>query len=215
MPSDGSANTRREPFRRIELDGSFYALQTPACYASWYVATPKDLACAVKGSLYTTHMLELRNIENALPDFLASGLFNLREKPGPFLWQFSPTFRSDEPRFAAFLASPPRDTAQALRRRDARMHGRSRLAIDAFRTLRHAVKIRDPRSEIRRPPLGRAAAPPPRRGGDRRYGGQLARLRGRDRRLHVLRLHGEEELSSSAYADDWPARWASPIRTWD
>ena len=63
----------------IEINGSFYSLQRPECYAAWHADTPPGFVFAVKGSRYITHMLKLRNIERALPNFLASGIFNLRE----------------------------------------------------------------------------------------------------------------------------------------
>src|SRR5437762_6378398 len=50
-------------------------------------------------------------------------------------------------RLEAFFRLLPRTTEQALalaRKRDQRMIGRSRLAIDANRPLRHAVEIRHP-----------------------------------------------------------------------
>jgi hypothetical protein len=92
-------------------------------------------------------MLRLRDFDRALANFFASGIFNLREKLGPFLWQFPPNFAFEEERFERFFAALPRTTEDALalaRRRDARMKGRSRLAIDASRPLRHAVEIRHP-----------------------------------------------------------------------
>src|SRR4030095_729109 len=92
-------------------------------------------------------MLRLRDFDRALANFFASGIFNLREKLGPFLWQFPPNFGFQEQRFERFFAALPRNTEDALalaRRRDTRMLGRSRLAIDAIRPLRHAVEIRHP-----------------------------------------------------------------------
>src|SRR2546421_9911111 len=56
-------------------------------------------------------------------------------------------FRFKPERRDAFFRLLPRSTEQALalaRRRDARMIGRSRLAIDANRRLRHAIEIRHP-----------------------------------------------------------------------
>src|SRR5690606_30075920 len=80
-----------------------------------------------------------------LANFFASGLFNLRHKLGPILWQFPPQMRFERQRFADFLDLLPADTEAALRlarSRDARMKGRARLAIDAVRPLRHAFEIR-------------------------------------------------------------------------
>ena len=113
----------------------------------WYDETPPGFVFAVKGSRYITHLLRLKNIDKPLANFFASGIFNLRDKLGPFLWQFPPMFRYDRERFERFFELLPRDTNEALalaRRRDARMTGRARLAIDEDRPLRHAVEIRHP-----------------------------------------------------------------------
>ena len=129
----------------IEINGSFYSLQRPSSYARWYADTPKGFVFTVKGPRYITHMRRLKNVEAPLANFFASGLFNLREKLGPILWQLPPSFRYDHDRLADFLDLLPHDTKAALamaRRRDAFMKGRTRLAIDASRTVRHAIEIR-------------------------------------------------------------------------
>src|SRR5688572_2472884 len=133
-------------FSSIEINGSFYSLQRPEFFQRWHDETPDDFVFAVKGPRFITHMKKLREPETALANFLASGLFNLRAKLGPILWQFPEQVRYDRGRFAAFFELLPRDTQSALslaRRRDVeRMRGRARLAIDADRPLRHAVEIR-------------------------------------------------------------------------
>ena len=72
-------------FNSIELNGSFYSLQTPQSYARWYDETPDDFVFSVKGPRYITHVRRLKEIEAPLANFFASGIFNLREKLGPFL----------------------------------------------------------------------------------------------------------------------------------
>lgn len=74
----------------IEINGSFYALQRPESYAAWYDATPEGFVFSVKGNRYITHMRRLQDIETPLANVFASGVFNLREKLGPVLWQFHP-----------------------------------------------------------------------------------------------------------------------------
>lgn len=135
-----------EKLSTVEINGSFYSLQTPASYAAWHAATPSGFLFGVKGGRFITHMKRLKDIDKSLANFFASGLFNLREKLGPILWQFPPNMKYDAERFAAFFAILPRDTVAALslaRRRDARMTGRAALSIDAVRPLRHAVEIRN------------------------------------------------------------------------
>jgi uncharacterized protein YecE (DUF72 family) len=132
-------------FPTVEINGSFYSLQRPEYYAQWYRETPPGFVFAVKGSRYITHLLRLKNIDKPLANFFASGLFELKDKLGPFLWQFPPMMRFDAGRLEGFFNALPRSTAEALaiaRRRDARLKGRARLAIDADRPLRHAVEVR-------------------------------------------------------------------------
>jgi uncharacterized protein YecE (DUF72 family) len=132
-------------FPTVEINGSFYSLQRPEYYEQWYRETPPGFVFAVKGSRYITHMLRLKNIDKPLANFFASGILALNDKLGPFLWQFPPMMRFDAARVKGFLSLLPRSTADALslaRKRDARMKGRARLAIDADRPLRHAIEVR-------------------------------------------------------------------------
>jgi uncharacterized protein YecE (DUF72 family) len=132
-------------FPTVEINGSFYSLQSPASYARWRDETPERFVFSVKGSRYITHLLRLKDVETPLANFFASGVLALEEKLGPCLWQFPPMFRFDPDRLARFFELLPRDTAQALalaRRRDARMRGRVHLSIGARRKLRHAIEIR-------------------------------------------------------------------------
>ena len=69
----------------IEINGSFYSLQSPRSWQAWYEAAPEDFVFGVKGPRYITHMLRLRQVDNALANFFASGIFRLREKLGPIL----------------------------------------------------------------------------------------------------------------------------------
>jgi uncharacterized protein YecE (DUF72 family) len=132
-------------FPTIELNGSFYSLQAPQSWLDWYHATPAGFVFAVKANRYITHFRKLNAVEKPLANFFASGIFNLREKLGPILWQLPPQLGFEPIKFERFLSLLPHDTAAALklaRGREARMHGRSRLAIDRNRPLRHAVEIR-------------------------------------------------------------------------
>ena len=202
-------------FSTVELNGSFYSLQTPASYAAWYGETPEDFVFAVKGGRYITHIRRLNEIERPLANFFASGLFNLREKLGPFLWQFPPFFRFDEQRFERFFAMLPKDTSQALalaRRRDQRMRGRARLAIDCNRRLRHAVEIRH-ESFLVEPFVALL----------RRHGIALVVADTAHRWPYredltadfvYLRLHGDKELYASGYTDSALERWAERIKAW-
>lgn len=199
----------------IEINGSFYSLQTPTSYASWYRVTPAGFVFAVKGSRYITHMLRLKDIDAALANFFASGVFQLKEKFGPLLWQFPPNLQFDPQRFDEFLSLLPRDTAAALalaRGHDARMTGRSSLAIDAVRPLRHAVEIRnetfiDPVfvDLLRHHRVALVIAD---------TGGRFPEPQDVTADFLYLRLHGATELYKSRYTDPMLEGWAQRIRAW-
>src|SRR2546423_15617580 len=61
----------------IEINGSFYSLQTPSSYQKWYRETPQDFVFAVKGGRFITHMKKLRNVRVPLANFFASGVLAL------------------------------------------------------------------------------------------------------------------------------------------
>ena len=202
-------------FPSIEINGTFYSLSRPECFERWRRATPPGFVFSVKGSRYITHMLRLVNVEVALANFFAQGLFNLREKLGPILWQFPASLRFDAERFERFFALLPRDGEQALelaRRRDSRVRGRSRLAIDANRRLRHAVEIRhesflDPAFVrlLRRHGIALVVAD---------AAGLFPYKEDLTADFVYMRLHGDTELYASGYGDPALARWAQRIRAW-
>src|ERR1700759_4250555 len=69
-----------ERLNSIEINGSFYALQRPASYRSWYEHTPADFVFSIKGGRFITHLKKLRDVESALANFFASGPLALGEK---------------------------------------------------------------------------------------------------------------------------------------
>jgi uncharacterized protein YecE (DUF72 family) len=199
----------------IEINGSFYSLQRPEFFARWYEETPADFVFAVKGPRFITHMKRLRDVETPLANFFASGVFNLREKFGPILWQFPPQFRFNAEKFETFFRLLPRDTGEALRlarRRDYRLKGRARLAIDAERPLRHAVEIRhesfrDPQfiHLLRKHGIALVIA---------ETAARWPMLQDVTTDFIYLRLHGDKKLYVSGYSDRALERWAERIRAW-
>jgi uncharacterized protein YecE (DUF72 family) len=199
----------------IEINGSFYSLQHPQSYERWYRATPAGFVFSIKGSRYITHMRRLRDVEVPLANFFASGLFNLREKLGPILWQFPPNFRYDRERLERFFALLPRDTEEALalaRSRDARLKGRARLAIDANRPLRHAMEIRHESfldgsfvALLRRYRVALVVADTAKKWP---YREDVTSD------FIYIRLHGDKKIYTSGYTDNALDRWAARIRAW-
>jgi uncharacterized protein YecE (DUF72 family) len=202
-------------FPTVEINGSFYSLQRPEYYQAWHDETPPGFVFAVKGSRYLTHMLRLTRFERPLANFFASGILNLRGKLGPFLWQFPPTFPYRPERLEPFFERLPRDTAQALclaRRRDARMKGRARLAIDHNRPLRHAVEIRHPSfvsdhflALLREHGIGLVVAD---------TAGKWPKMLHATADFVYVRLHGDTRIYTSGYSGRALASWARRIRAW-
>lgn len=158
----------------------------------------------------------MRDVEEPLASFFASGLFELKEKLGPFLWQFPPSMHFDEALFDSFLSLLPHTTAEAqtLARRHARHMAKDRVSLetDADRPLRHAVEIRnesfvDP-AFIRLLRKHRVALVFADTAGKWPYAEDLTAD------FVYLRLHGDIELYKSGYGDAAIARWAKRIDRW-
>jgi len=205
--------TRR--FSSIEINGSFYSLQSQRSWQAWYEAAPEDFVFGVKGPRYITHMLRLRQVDKALANFFASGIFRLREKLGPILWQLPPNFAFDAERLAGFLGRLPRDLHEAAalaRKRDDFMSGREALRIGANHTLRYALEVRhegfnDPRFVrlLRKHNVALVIAESARR---------WPMLQDITADFLYLRLHGDKKLYRSGYGDRALVRWAERISVW-
>jgi uncharacterized protein YecE (DUF72 family) len=199
----------------IEINGSFYSLQSPESYAQWFQDTPDDFVFAVKGPKYITHMRRLKDVQTPLANFFANGVFELRHKLGPILWQFPPMLPFLPERFEAFFAQLPHDTVAAATlaaRHDRRVEGRTSLEPDRKRPLRHAVEIRhesfdDPAfiALLRRYRIALVVAD---------TAGKWPLLEDMTSDFTYLRLHGDKELYASGYGDAALDRWARRIRTW-
>jgi len=199
----------------IEINGSFYSLQRPESYASWYRDTPAEFVFTVKGGRYITHMRRLRDVGEPLANFFASGLFELREKLGPILWQFPPNFKYDRPRMESFLEQLPHtaDAARALARRHSGwMKGRVSLAATDVGPIRHAIEIRhdsflDPTFAklLRRHKVALVVVESAR---------QWPMTDEITADFVYMRLHGDKELYRSGYGDKALERWAQRIRKW-
>jgi uncharacterized protein YecE (DUF72 family) len=197
------------------LNGSFYSMQTPRTYARWREQTPRGFVFAVKAPRLITHVQRLHDIDVPLANFFASGVFELREKFGPVLWQFPPGLEYDRDLFARFFECLPHDTEAALklaRRRDSRMKGRTRLAIDRKRRIHHAVEIRHSSfldeafiALLREHGIALVVAD---------TAGKWPYVEEVTAGFMYLRLHGDKQLYSSGYGDAALDRWAARIRAW-
>jgi uncharacterized protein YecE (DUF72 family) len=202
-------------FSSVEINGSFYSLQRPQSWKQWYDQTPSNFVFSVKGGRYITHMRKLREIEKPLANFFAQGVLALREKLGPVLWQFPPSFRYDREKFERFFELLPPDTeaaARLARKRDERMKGRCVLAIDENRPLRHAVEIRHESfldasfiDLLRAHNIALVVAETARR---------WPMTHDVTADFIYMRLHGDKQLYQSGYGDKALDRWAARIEAW-
>jgi len=204
-----------EHFPTVELNGSFYSLQRPDSYRRWRASVPADFVFAVKGSRFVTHMLRLKNVEQALANFFASGLLALGPQLGPLLWQLPERLRFDPELLDDFLRMLPATTGEALelaRNHDARLDGRAWLEIETGMPLRHAI---EPRSKTFDDPQSLRML--------QRHGVALvvADTAGRWPRFDALtadfvyvRLHGAELLYHSAYTTAELHEWADRVTAW-
>ncbi|HET6633158.1 MAG TPA: DUF72 domain-containing protein [Rhodanobacteraceae bacterium] len=215
LPQRAELEFAARHFASIELNGTFYSLQRPEYFARWRDQTPADFVFSVKAPRFITHIKRLREIGSTLPNFLASGLLELRGKLGPVLWQLPPSLRYDKDLIGDFLRSLPRDTEQArrlARRHDERVKGRASLTIDRNRRLRHALEVRHP--SFCDPGFVALA---------RRHGvaivvtdsaGHWPEIQDVSAGFMYLRLHGEGELYAGGYTEDALDDWARRIRAW-
>jgi uncharacterized protein YecE (DUF72 family) len=160
-------------------------------------------------------MRRLRNVEQPIANWFASGLFNLREKLGPIVWQFPPNFKYEHGLMREFLALLPHDTASAAviaRRRDAFMKGRTRLAIDANRPLRYAIEVRHASFQdktfielLREHNVALVISESAR---------QWPMMHDVTADFIYMRLHGDKQLYRSGYSDSSLERWAVRIAAW-
>ena len=199
----------------IEINGSFYSLQTPERYVRWAADTPEGFLFSVKGPRFITHTRRLRDIHEPLANFFASGFLGMREKLGPILWQFPANFRYDHELFDDFLGGLPRDTEEALKlARDCadRLKKPGYLDANNGQRLRHAIEVRSETfvtaefiDLLRKHNVALVVADT---AGKWPYAEDLTAD------FLYIRLHGDKELYTSGYSDDALERWKKRIQTW-
>ena len=202
-------------FSTIEINGSFYALQTPDAYARWHDETPDGFVFSVKGGRYITHMLRLRNCATALANFFASGIANLGAKLGPVLWQLPPSYAFDRDSVDAFLRQLPHDSDEASAlacRHDDKVAGRAVCRFVVPQRLRYALEVRHPTfvdeafvDLLRQHRIALVVADT---AGKWPYAEDLTAD------FTYVRLHGDEELYVSGYSDAALDQWCDRLIAW-
>ena len=199
----------------IEINGSFYSLQRPDSYRTWYEQTPRDFVFSMKGGRFITHMKKLKDVEGPLANYFGSGVLALREKMGPILWQFPPNFGFDRDRFSAFFDLLPRITEQAAelaRGHDRKLKHGAVTEVDRRRRIRYAVEVRHPSflapefvALLRKHNIAFCFAD---------SGGKWPYTEDLTSDFVYVRLHGPEELYVSGYTDTGLHWWAERSRAW-
>lgn len=202
-------------FPTVEINGSFYSLQRPDSYRRWRAEVPEDFCFAVKGSRYVSHMLRLRDVEQALANFFASGLLALGSQLGPILWQLPERQKFDPVVLESFLRSLPRTSGEAqqlAKRHDERLDGRAWTEIERDAPLQYALEPRsatfdDPEAlrMLRQHDVALVAAD---------TAGRWPRFDALTGDLAYIRLHGARMLYHSAYTAAELDEWADLIASW-
>jgi len=199
----------------VEINGTFYSLQRPSSFASWYEQTPPGFRFALKGSRFITHMKQLNDVRTALANFFASGVLRLGDKLGPILWQFPSRRRFDPKRFDAFMGQLPRTMRAAARLARAHDHrvkegGWTQALTDG--PVRHAFEVRHDSffneafiELLRKHDIALVFSDA---GAEWPYSEDITTD------FVYARLHGAEEIYASGYDDDALEQWARRIRIW-
>ncbi len=118
LPAENKLRYYSRHFKTVEINYSFYRLPKSSIYQKWYSETPDDFVFAVKASRFITHIKRLKEVnphtkrgqgakfdevsprygvgvKDAWKKFLENAL-NLKEKLGPILFQFPPSFQATE-----------------------------------------------------------------------------------------------------------------------
>jgi uncharacterized protein YecE (DUF72 family) len=201
-------------FNTIEINGSFYSLQNPSNYQRWYDETPRGFVFAVKAPRYVTHIKRLKDAEQGLANFFASGVLALKEKFGPILWQLPPSLRYDEEKLETFLKQLPRNSetlADMAREHDGTVE-KVIVKADRKRAIRHAMEVRHTSfvnetfiAQLRRHDVALVVAD---------TAGKWPFLEDVTASFMYLRLHGDKVLYASGYSNAALTRWCKHIDAW-
>jgi uncharacterized protein YecE (DUF72 family) len=126
----------------IEINGTFYRIQTPASFRKWRDETPDDFVFSLKAPRFLTHRGELASAAPYMQRFFDSGFLELGDKLGPILWQFAPSLQFDAGDFAAFLALLPAELGGRSTRHVVEVRHDSFRTAEFFELLRrHRVAV--------------------------------------------------------------------------
>jgi len=215
LPQHRELEYASRTLRSIEINGTFYSLQRASAIRRWHDTVPADFKFAVKGNRFITHIRRLQEVQVPLANFFASGLLQLGEKLGPFLWQFPPSFAFDHERVEAFFKLLPRsfdEAARLAKRHDGRLPEKAVLKAAHAGRLRHAMEVRHPSFEtpefielLREHGVAIVVAD---------AAAKWPFIEDVTSDFVYLRLHGHDELYKSGYTAAALDTWQRKIRRW-
>jgi uncharacterized protein YecE (DUF72 family) len=87
-----------EHFDTYEFNGSFYKFPTLKIFENWYKKAPENFIFSIKAPKEITHIKRFINCEDLITDFYSICENGLKEKLGPVLFQFPPSYDFSEER---------------------------------------------------------------------------------------------------------------------
>src|ERR1044071_2954827 len=75
----------------IEINSTFYRLQTPKVFAKWHDETPDGFVFALKAPRFVAQRRVLAQAGESIERFITSGISELGAKLGPIVWQLEPS----------------------------------------------------------------------------------------------------------------------------
>ncbi|MGD8570452.1 MAG: DUF72 domain-containing protein [Gammaproteobacteria bacterium] len=106
-------------FNSIEVNGTFYRLQSRDTFQRWYDETPAAFRFSIKANRYLTHTKRLKNPQDSI-QLEKEHADALGEKLAVVLWQLPANFTRNTDRLATFLD-----------------------ALKSWRNVRHTIEFRD------------------------------------------------------------------------
>ena len=91
----------------IEINSTFYRLQTPTTFQKWHDETPDEFVFSVKAPRFVMQRKRLAEAASSIDRFLSSGVLRLGSKLGAINWQIAPQKQFDAADLAEFLALLP------------------------------------------------------------------------------------------------------------
>jgi uncharacterized protein YecE (DUF72 family) len=95
LPSKDWLTYYSQNFKTVEINSSFYHLPRKKTFENWASKVPENFLFAVKVWRRITHLKKLKNVKEDFKNFFERSE-SLKEKFGPLLFQFPPSFKATE-----------------------------------------------------------------------------------------------------------------------